>query len=336
MPAEPSASPWAVLLWGVMGTGLVVYALTGGADLGAGLWALLARGPRKAQQRQAIISALGPIWEANHVWLIFVIVVMFSAFSRAFAAISIALHIPIALALLGLVLRGASYVFHAYGIQSQTLRQRWVDSFAWSSTLTPVALGCCVGGLASSDIVYRDGHIASGFLAGWTSPFAICVGLLALSLFALLSAVYLAAASEAEVAEDFRNSALMSEAVAFLFALLAFVAARRGAPDFYAQLVGSVWLWPLQFATAAAALLTCYWLYTGRYARSRFSAAVQVSLVVIGWGAAMDGHFILPTLSLEAASTHPEVLPYLAMALGSGSLILGPALWYLFRVFRRV
>lgn len=327
-------SPWAVALWMVMGFGLVAYAVTGGADLGAGLWSLLASGPRKEAQRRAISEAIAPIWEANHVWLIFVIVVMFSAFSRAFAAISIALHIPIALALLGIVLRGAAYVFHAYGIQSQGTKDRWTRVFSWASAVTPLLLGMVLGAVSSSDILWVDGVVQTGFFAGWTTPFAVLVGLFACSLFALLSAVYLAADSHGEISEDFRKRALFTEGVAFVLAAAVFFQARSSAPDLFRQLAGSSWTLPIQLATAAAAGVTIATLWRRQLLWSRYSVAVQVGLVVVGWGAAMDRHFVLPNLDLRAATTNAAVLPYLALALAIGAVLLVPSLWYLYRVFK--
>src|SRR5687768_1974630 len=114
--------PYAFVLWLAMGLGLCVYAVTGGADFGAGLWSLLATGQRRKEQREAVEHAIAPIWEANHVWLIFVVVLMFAAFPRAFAVLSVAMHVPIGLSLIGIVLRGASVSFYAYGIQSRRTR----------------------------------------------------------------------------------------------------------------------------------------------------------------------------------------------------------------------
>jgi len=326
---------WAELLWAVMGVGLIAYALTGGADLGAGLWSALASGPRKAAQRRAVVEAIAPIWEANHVWLIFVVVVMFSAFSRAFAAVSIALHIPIALALLGVVLRGAAYVFHAYGIQSEDSKERWSQVFAWSSAFTPLPLGVIVGALSTSEIRWVDSQVTTGFVAGWTTGFAWLVGAFALALFALLSAAYLAAETHGELANDFRKRALLCEGVAGVLAAAVFWSAHGGAPDLFHQLARSSWTWPIQLLTAAAALTTVALLWSRQLRLSRYSAAAQVALVILGWGAAMDRHFVLPDLSIDVASSNPEVLPYLVAAFAGGSLLLGPSLWYLYRVFKR-
>jgi cytochrome d ubiquinol oxidase subunit II len=317
-----------------MGLGLVAYAVSGGADLGAGLWSLLARGPRKEAQRQAVRQAIAPIWEANHVWLIFVIVVMFSAFSRAFAVISIALHIPIALALLGIVLRGAAFVFRAYGIQGERAERGWERTFAWASLATPILLGTVVGALSSGRIRVIDGEVTTGYLAGWLTPLAWIVGLFALALFALLAAVYLAADTEGELADDFRRRALVMEAIAAVLALVTFVRSASEAPGLYDNLARSPWTWPVQAATAACALATVALLLRRRPRLARYTVAVQVALVVLGWGLAMDGHFVLPDVSLAGSSPNPEVMPALALALGLGSLILGPALFYLYRVFK--
>src|SRR5690606_19033775 len=207
-------TPWADVLWLAIGAGLIVYALTGGADFGAGVWSLLARGPRKDAQRAAVHHAIAPIWEANHVWLIFVIVVLLSAFPRAFSAISVALHIPIALALLGIVFRGAAFAFHAYGIHTDRTRQVWSRVFYVSSIATPVLLGNIAGALGTGQIRVLDGRVTTGVLAGWTAPFAWVVGAFTLALFATLAATYLCAeAEDRALSDDFRRRAIAAELV---------------------------------------------------------------------------------------------------------------------------
>lgn len=326
---------WALVLWVVIGLGLVAYAISGGADLGAGLWSLLARGPRREQQRDAVYAAIAPIWEANHVWLIFVIVVMFSAFSRAFAVLGIALHVPIGLALLGIVFRGAAYAFRAYGIQGERARERWTRVFAWASLVTPVFLGIVVGGVSSGEIRVEDGIVTSGYWAGWTTPFALAVGALSLGLFGMLSAVYLAAETRGELRRDFTRRALIMQGVAAVLAAGAFVLARNDAPELHANLARSSWTWPVQVGTAACAGATIVALRKDRPSLARYTAAGQVALVVIGWGLAMGGHFILPDVSLASASRNTEVMPALVIALSCGAVVLAPALIYLYRVFKR-
>jgi cytochrome d ubiquinol oxidase subunit II len=325
---------WATALYVIIGIGLVAYSLTGGADLGAGLWTLLASGPRKEEQQKAARLAIAPIWEANHVWLIFVIVVMFSAFPRAFATISIALHIPVALALVGLVFRGAAYSFHAYGIQAERTRAYWAHVFTWSSLITPFFLGSVIGALGSGAIRVQGGQVTTGFVAGWTTPFALAVGLFALGLFGLLAAVYLAAETSGELSEDFRRRALAMEIVAAVLAAGVFLLAIRHAPELSLGLARSPFTWPVQLATASAALATLVLLYKRRYRIARFTVAMQVGLVILGWGAAMDRRFVMPDISIMNAGSQGSVLPYLVLALGCGTLLLGPALWYLYRVFK--
>ncbi len=329
-------NPWAEILWLGLGAAVVLYALTGGPDFGAGVWNLLASGPRKAQQREALQHAIAPIWEANHVWLIFVIVLMFSAFPRAFSAISVALHVPIALAVLGIVFRGAAFAFHAYGIHTDRTRRRWSRVFSISSIATPVLLGNIAGALGTGDIRVIEGRVTTGFLAGWTTAFAWLVGCFALSLFATLAAVYLCAeAEDQELADDFRMRALFAEVVTGVFAGLSAGRAAVEAPQLYAVLMQSPWTWFVQLATAFFALGTIALLWVRRPRLARYACALQVALVVAGWGSAMDHHFVLPDVSVAYSIGYAPALPAFAIAFGGGALLLVPAFWFLLRVFKR-
>lgn len=326
---------WAEVLWLAIGAGLVLYALTGGPDFGAGVWSLLAQGPRKAAQRAAVHHAIAPIWEANHVWLIFVIVVLFSAFPRAFSAISIALHIPIGLALLGIVFRGAAFAFHAYGIQTDRTRQAWSRVFYISSIATPVLLGNIAGALGSGDIRVVDGRVSTGFLAGWTTPFAWLVGAFTLALFATLAATYLCAETEEqELSDDFRLRAIGAELVTGALAGLVPWRASVEAPLLYASLMESTWTWLVQAAAAAAAVTTMLLLWVREVRLARFTCAAQAGLVVAGWGLAMNHHFVLPDVSVVYSIGYAPVLPAFAIAFGGGALLLVPAFWFLLRVFK--
>jgi cytochrome bd ubiquinol oxidase subunit II len=326
---------WAELLWAAVGLGLTVYALTGGPDLGSGVWSLLARGPRKAAQREVLHHAIAPIWEANHVWLIFVIVILFSAFPRAFSAISIALHIPIALAVLGIVFRGAAFAFHAYGIYTDRTRERWSRVFYISSIATPVLLGVVAGALGTGQIRVIDHRVATGFLAGWTTPFAWVVGLFTLSLFATLAGVYLSAeAEDPAVAEDFRSRAIAAELVTGVLAGLVTWRASVEAPLLYERLMQSTWTWLVQIGAAALAVTTLLFLWVRELRFARFTCAAQVAFVVLGWGLAMDRHFVLPDVSVAYSIGYAPVLPAFALAFGGGAVLLIPAFWYLLRVFK--
>ena len=128
---------------------LTAYALLAGADFGGGVWDLLASGPRRRAQRALIADAIGPIWEANHVWLILVVVLLFTCFPPAFASLGIVLHIPITLMLIGIVLRGSAFTFRSYGSERSETQRRWGTIFAIASVVTPVLLGVCVGAVAA-------------------------------------------------------------------------------------------------------------------------------------------------------------------------------------------
>ena len=330
-----------LLVYGLMGAGLIAYVLTAGADFGGGVWDLLARGPRAEAQRAAVTQAIAPIWEANHVWLIFVIVVMFTAFPRAYAAIAVALHIPIVIALFGVVIRGAAFTFNVYGLVAPGERQAggplWRAAFGWSSLLTPLPLGMTLAALCSGEITLDGaGHVTSGFLAGWLSPFAWLTGLFTLALFVLLAAAYLAAeAEDAALRQDFRRRALIMEAVTGVLALLVFLRSSVDAPTLHDALARSPWTWPIQAATAVAASVAIGLLVTGRLTAARWAVAAQVAGVVIGWGLAMDRHLILPAMPLADGGARPEVMAALLPTLAIGGLLLAPSLAYLIKVFKQ-
>ena len=327
--------PW--LLLGVIGLCVIAYVLTGGADFGGGAWDLLARGPRAAQQRDLVEHAIAPIWEANHIWMIVIVVLVFTGFPRAFAAIAVALHVPIAMALVGIVLRGAAFSFRGYGLQPDAQRAAWGRVFAWASVATPFCLGLVVAGLSSGAIRVADGRVTTGFFAGFTSSFAVCVGLFALALFTLLAAVYLTLDAEggSPLQEDFRRRAIATELVAGVMAALTAWRASVDAPALFSGLVSQSWSIAVQLLTASAAATTLLALWKRRYTLARLAVITQVGLVVLGWGLAMDGHLLLPDIHVQTAGLRADVVRPVLWILAGGSVVLGPALWLLYRVFKR-
>ena len=176
---------------GLMMLALNAYALTGGADFGGGVWDMLARGPRRDAQRAHIASSLAPIWEANHVWLIVVVVMLFTGFPRAFAVLGIVLHIPLSIMLFGVVLRGTAFVFRSYGSRTDAQRHRWGATFAIASVVTPVMLGMIVGALASGAVgaVSVTGPFVDSYVRPWFAVFPFVVGLFALLYIGLAAVV---------------------------------------------------------------------------------------------------------------------------------------------------
>lgn len=329
--------PLEVGVGGMMLLALILYALSGGADFGAGVWDLLASGPRKEQQRALIAQAIAPVWEANHVWLIVVVVLLFVAFPTAFAAISTALHIPLVLMLVGIVLRGSAYVFRAYGIQQDVSHRRWGVVFAISSTITPVMLGVVLGAVSSGTIrVDVDTHLVStDFVSSWWAPFPFAIGFLVLVMFVFLAAVYLIhETQDVLVKADFRMRALIAGGVVFVMAWISFGLSVEGAPLIYEGLWGRVWSVPFQgvMGMMATGALTALWVRW--YVAARILAITQVVLMILGWGLAQFPFVLVPDLPLDVASAPDSVLRAVLIALGAGFVILIPSFWYLYWVFK--
>ena len=320
----------------VIAVALTAYVLMGGADFGGGVWDLFARGPRREAQRELIANAIGPIWEANHVWLIVVIVLLFTCFPAAFAELSIRLHIPLALMLVGIVLRGSAFAFRAYGRHGDAESRHWGLTFAIASVLTPVLLGICMGAIASGALVPApDADFVERFVRPWWHPFAISVGGFALALFAFLAAVYLTLEARDEaLREDFRARALGAALAVFIAAFSVLVLSHGAAPLVRHGLTSSPWAIPLHLLTAAAAVTAIGALWTRRYRLARVAAAAQVSLILWGWIVAQYPYLLPPAYTIADSAAPPATLRLVLLALGVGGLILLPSLYYLFRVFK--
>src|ERR1700761_7112917 len=217
-----------LILAGIMLASLVIYSLLAGADYGAGFWDLMCSGARQEEQRALIERAIEPVWEANHIWLILIVVLMFSGFPAAFSGICLGLAVPLFLILLGIVLRGSSYVFRAYFAGDVRTQLYWGKIFSISSSITPLFLGTVIGAISGDAVLMDDGTSENGFLSTWLQPFPLIVGLLALSLFAYLSACYLTVETDnSELQEDFRKRALFSGFVSVMAAFATYLVAEH-------------------------------------------------------------------------------------------------------------
>ena len=323
------------IIAGVMIASLILYALLGGADYGGGVWDLFAFGKRAKEQRKLIANAIGPVWEANHVWLILVIVILFTGFPTAFAAIATALHIPITLLLIGIVLRGTAFTFRTYDSQRDDVQRRWSLLFSIASIITPVLLGVTLGAIASGTIRVVDGVVTTGFFNSWLAPFPFAVGFFALALFAFLAAVYLTLETpERELQEDFRRRALAAGGVVGILALTVFVLAGTGAPTVRAGISRTWWALGLHVATALFALGAFYTLWTRKYRLARVFAAAQVMMILLGWAFAQFPHIVEPDLTITSAAAPRITLQLLLVALVAGAVLLFPSYYYLFRIFK--
>jgi cytochrome d ubiquinol oxidase subunit II len=327
---------FAGLLGAIIAAALWVYALSAGADFGGGVWDLLAHGPRKQQQRDLIAHAVGPIWEANHVWMVLVVVLLFVAFPVAFAAIMTALHLPVVAMLVGMTLRGAAFVFRAYAPASGGW-SRWGSIFGAASIGTPVLLGVILGAVISGRI-RLDAHrlVETDFVSEWLAPFPWGLGLMVLALFGYLAATYLAVeARDAALQADFCRMAMAANVCFGLLAGLTAWAARHGAPHLWPFLAGTPTAWAMQLLTAAVAFVALAALAQRRVRTARAAAVAQVSLVVACWVAA-QGRWLLPgQLSLDEALAPSSIVRPVLWALFAGALVLGPSFVWLYRVFKR-
>ena len=319
----------------VMLAALIVYALFGGADYGAGVWDLLARGSRSEAQRELIAHAIGPVWEANHVWLIVVIVLLFTGFPTAFTAVMTTLHVPLSLMLIGIVLRGSAFTFRSYDA-TETARRRWNRVFSIPSVVTPVLLGAVIGAVATGEpgrAMEAGGAVP--LFSTWLRPFPILVGLFALNLFAYLAAVYLTLeTSDRALQDDFRRKALIAAVTLGGVAWAVYLLARTDAPLVYQGLSRSAWGAPLRYATGACAILAILALASRRYQEARAAAMLQAALILWGAGSAQYPYLVPPGIEIARGAAPTAVLKLLLGVLGAGSLILVPSLIYLFRVFK--
>src|SRR4026209_846139 len=315
---------------------LNAYVLFGGADFGGGVWDLLASGPRRSRQREVIAHALGPIWEANHVWLIFAIVLTFTCFPPVAARLGTVLHLPLTLMLIGIVLRGSAFTFRTYDTQHDAAQRRWGRIFSSASVNTPLLLGVSIGAVASGRIGQDPPPgLMSQYVAPWTTPHAFSVGLLALALFAFQAAVFLTLETDdPDLREDFRRRALASGVAVFLASALVLLLSRVHAPLVQTGLMASAWALPLHLATGSSAVAALAALWFRRFRLARMAAGLQVSLIFWGWALAQYPLLIPPQFTIEASAAPGPVLKALLIATAVGGVVLVPSLWYLFQIFK--
>jgi cytochrome bd ubiquinol oxidase subunit II len=330
---------------GVALVGIMAYAVLGGADFGGGVWDLLAMGPRKRLQRQAIARAMGPVWEANHVWLIFVIVVLFTCFPYAYSPLCIALFIPFHLALLGIMLRGASFVFRGYGgrprgpatslkVPAEEHAGGWSVVFGVASIISPLLLGASFGAVTAGGVVVTaDRQVVVEGLSPWLRPYSIGCGLLALSTCAYLAAVYLTVETDKSLREDFRRRAIVAGTGTAALAGVVLVLAAWQAPWFFEQLI-SLRALPVLAAGVFFFAASAWAVFTRRYSLSRVFAAGEIVLLLLGWGLAQQPFLVYPSLTLVDAAAPAATIRFMLWSLPVGALVLAPSLWYLFKVFK--
>jgi cytochrome d ubiquinol oxidase subunit II len=335
-----SQSTLAALAAALAWVALIAYAVLGGADFGGGVWDLLARGPTAERQRAMIARGMGPVWESNNVWLIFVLVVTWTAFPIVYAGISTALFIPITLAVIGIVLRGAAFSFRSNYGREVGSGVRWGHVFNVASTITPFLFGTIAGALASGNIRVSAGpplQVQDNPWATWTTPFALACGLFAVALCAVLAATYLTIdarhAGDGEVAEGFRLRALIAGAVTAALGALAAVLAVSEAPTLWHGLIGKAL--PFAIAAVVIGLATAVALLLRLEYLARVLVAAETACIFLAWGVAQWPYLIVPDVTVDNGASPASVLGPLLIASLLGLVVLLPSLWYLFRVVKR-
>jgi cytochrome d ubiquinol oxidase subunit II len=313
-------------------TGLAFYTVLGGADFGAGFWQLTAGKGRQAQAvREHAHAAMAPVWEANHVWLIFVLTVVWTAYPTAFGSIASTLSIPLFIAAVGIVFRGIAYALREGATGPRELSA--IDTvFSISSVLTPFALGTAVGGIASGRVPV--GNAAGGQFSSWLNPTSLLVGVLAVATAAYLAAVFLCADAtklgDQGLEEQFRRRALGAGIVAGVIAVAGLGVIAGDADRIFHRLTTGAGLAGLVISlVAGVATLALVW--RRQYELSRYGAAVAVAAIIAGWALAQSPLF-LPGLTIEAAAAPRTTLIAVTVAVLGGAVILFPSLALLFRL----
>ncbi|MGE3138729.1 MAG: cytochrome d ubiquinol oxidase subunit II [Thermoleophilia bacterium] len=312
--------------------GLTAYAVLAGADFGTGIWEVFA-GRRRAEVRHAVEGSMAPVWEANHVWLIFVLVLSWTCFPVAFGSVASTLYIPLSAAAVGIILRGAAFATRGAGGRGGRAGAWYGALFAGSSLLTPFFLAAAIGGIASGRV--PEGNAQGDALTSWWNPVSVLAGVLAVVTGAHLAAVYLAADArrhgDAGLEEWFRRRGVVSGVVAGAVALAGLFVVNDDAPDLFDGLTGG---WALVFVIVSglAGAATIGLLLARRLGPARVAGALSVAAVVWGWAAAQAPYILPESLTVEeAAATRPTLVAVL-VACGLGMLVLVPSLVYLYRL----
>ncbi|MFL5840435.1 MAG: cytochrome d ubiquinol oxidase subunit II [Thermoleophilaceae bacterium] len=312
--------------------GLVFYIVLAGADFGAAIWQVTApRTPEGEQLRNFAHHAMAPVWEANHVWLIFVLTVTWTAYPAAFGSLASTLSIALSVAAFGIIVRGAAYAMSSGTSNPREVRR--IDSVsAISSVLAPFALGACVGALASGRVPY--GNARGDLFSSWLNPTSILIGVLAVVFSAYLAAVYLSADAvrrgRDELVPAYRRRALGAGAAAGVLAVVGLVVLHEDAHSLYHDLVAGAGL-PALIVSVLAGAGAMALVALGRFEPARYTAAAAVAATVAGWALAQKPQF-LPGLTIEQAAAPHDTLVAVIVAVVGGGIILFPSLTLLLRL----
>ncbi|MBS0206815.1 MAG: cytochrome d ubiquinol oxidase subunit II [Planctomycetes bacterium] len=322
----------------VMLTALTLYAILGGADFGAGIWEFTTAMQATDRERQHIYKAIGPVWEANHVWLIFVLVILMNGFPAAFAALSRALWLPLLLALCGILFRGSAYIFRSYGTGSGRERVFWESVFAIASTATPLFLGSAAGAVASGKLMIpTDTTSAVDFVVGWISALTVFTGFYSVALCAYLSAVFLLREAR-QIGDEplttlWRQRALSTGLWVGVLSFGGLVMVAIEAPALAQGFLNRGW--PLVIASLLCGIGSLVEVWRLNCTRAAIAAGGAVTAVIWGWGISQYPAIIPPAITASSAKAPDNVLWMMLGVISLGAVFLLPALAYLLVLFKR-
>jgi cytochrome d ubiquinol oxidase subunit II len=320
---------------GVLWIGATLYAVFGGADFGAGFWALIAGSGERGRRARALVDwAIGTVWEANHVWLIFVLVVLWTGFSVAFESVMSTLFIPLSLAAVGIVLRGSGFAFHK--IARRGRYRRFAERlFELSSLLTPFFMGTVVGAIASGRVPV--GNATGDPVTSWLNGVSILTGALFVATGAYLSAVFLVSdarrANEEDMEQYFATRALIAAVGAGAIAVGGLFAYRADARYIYDGLTGDAL--PLVIVSALCGLGVLLLLWRGHRRGARPLAVGAVVAVIWGWGVAQHPYLLPKSLTISQGAADSETLTAVLIVFGAALVIVLPALGFLYTLTQR-
>jgi cytochrome bd ubiquinol oxidase subunit II len=314
---------------------VVAYAVFGGADFGAGFWDLTAGGAERGEHpREVIEQSIGPVWEANHVWLIFIFVVLWTSFPEAYASITLTLFVPLTIAALGIVLRGASFAFRKAVVKLR-YRRLFGAAFAASSVLVPYCMGAIAGGIASGRV--PAGGQAGDPVASWINPSSIHAGVLAVAAVAYLAAVYLVwdarRLGDTAMVNYFRRRAVVAAAVVGVLGLIGTFVLRADASYLFDGLTSRVL--PLVIVSTLCGVGALVLLIRNAHRGARLIAVVAVATAILAWGDAQWPYILPESLTFSAAASPTGTLAAVLVVVVLAGVIVVPGFILLYTLHQR-
>jgi cytochrome d ubiquinol oxidase subunit II len=315
---------------------VIIYAVLEGADFGGGILSFFAFGEQKEAQQSFVEEAIGPVWEANNVWLTYLVVGLFTGFPIVMQLLTTALFIPIAFILIGIVLRGSSVVFHTFSGHTLLIKKTWQRTFGIASTITPFLYGAAGAAVASGALHMVHGHMPIGLVWAWTTPFAIMIGLVGMALSATLAAVYLTVEAEGqqrlELVKIFRRRGFIAGSIMALLGMVALGLMPSEATPLWDGLTNhGYWALAITAVLGAAAAAA---LFFRRYRLTRVLMILQTAGVLGTWGVSQAPYIVPPDFTITQAASPPLTMLELFITAFVGMGMLVPALWFLFHVFK--